>query len=241
MIISHKHKYLFVELPRTGTTAIHDELIKNYDGEEILLKHATYRDFLKVASEEEKNYFVFSCIRNPMDRVVSLFLKLQNPTGQFNKTQYRRSKTISAIVFNKRIRYIQKYNPSFANYFKKFYHLPYDDWSSLDHHRFDFILRFENLNNDFQTLLKKIGLKKVRDLPTINKTASKKVYVDYFTPDIQKKACKIFGPFMQKFEYEFPSDWITCHLNQWDYLKYKFWSNVLKIYWTSKFRKPKIK
>ncbi len=57
MIISHKHKYLFVELPRTGSTAIYEELCQHYDGTQILFRHATYDDFLKVASEEEKKYF----------------------------------------------------------------------------------------------------------------------------------------------------------------------------------------
>lgn len=52
MVISHKYEYLFVELPRTGTTAIHNELLEKYDGQGILSKHANYRDFLKIASEE---------------------------------------------------------------------------------------------------------------------------------------------------------------------------------------------
>lgn len=241
MIISHKHKYLFVELPRTGTTAIHNELIKHYDGEEILNKHSTYRDFLKTATEEEKNYFVFSCIRNPMDRVVSLYLKLKNPAGQFKNKKYRKSRSISAFIFNRRIHYLQKHNASFPGYFKKFYKMPYDDWSSLDHHQFNFIIKFENLNEDFYKVLKKIGLEKVRNLPTINKTKSKNNYLDYYTEDTHKKACKIFGPFMLKYGYQFPSEWCVCNISKFDIIKYKFWSKVLQIFWTSKLRKPKIK
>ena len=54
MVISHRHRYLFVELPRTGSTAIHRELIELYDGTAILQKHATYEDFLRGATEIEK-------------------------------------------------------------------------------------------------------------------------------------------------------------------------------------------
>jgi hypothetical protein len=241
MIISHKHKYLFVELPRTGTTAIHDELIKHYDGEEILNKHSTYRDFLKIATEEEKKYFVFSCIRNPMDRIVSLYLKLKNPAGQFKNPHYRKSKSISALIFNRRLNYIHKYNPPFSEYFKKFYKMPYDDWSSLDHHRFNFLLRFENLNDDFKALLKKIGLEEVRELPIVNKTNFKNKYLEYFTPDTYKRACKVFGPFMSKFGYEFPPEWGSYNLTKWDFFKYNIWSSILKIYWKSELRKPKLK
>ena len=76
MIISHTHRYLFVELPRTGSTAISRELVQNYEGAHILWKHATYQDFLKVAKPEEKEYFVFSGIRNPLDDAVSRYFKI---------------------------------------------------------------------------------------------------------------------------------------------------------------------
>jgi hypothetical protein len=69
MIISHRHRYVFVEVPRTGSTAVSAELRENYDGHEILRKHASYRDFLRVASEEERGYFTFSAVRNPPCRV----------------------------------------------------------------------------------------------------------------------------------------------------------------------------
>ncbi len=42
MIISHKYKYLFIELPRTGTTAISKELRERYAGELIYEKHTKY-------------------------------------------------------------------------------------------------------------------------------------------------------------------------------------------------------
>jgi hypothetical protein len=45
MVISHKHKYLFVELPKTATSAISHELIETYAGEKILRKRSAYRDF----------------------------------------------------------------------------------------------------------------------------------------------------------------------------------------------------
>ncbi|MFN3939913.1 MAG: hypothetical protein ACK4IY_04960, partial [Chitinophagales bacterium] len=61
MIISDKHKYVFVELPQTASSAIAKELVAMYDGKEILFKHALYRtDFLKFANEAQKKYRVIS-------------------------------------------------------------------------------------------------------------------------------------------------------------------------------------
>ena len=78
MIISHKHKYVFVELPQTASSAIAKELKANYDGHEILFKHALYStDFLKQAKPEEKAYKVISGMRNPMDICVSNYFKFK--------------------------------------------------------------------------------------------------------------------------------------------------------------------
>ena len=49
MIISEKNKYLFLELPRTGSTAISKELRDHYDGKRILRKHSLYHEFKKIA------------------------------------------------------------------------------------------------------------------------------------------------------------------------------------------------
>ena len=71
MILSDEHRYLFVELPHTGTTAISRELQEHYGGRPILIKHARYHQFRKIATREQKSYFVFSCIRNPAEEAVS--------------------------------------------------------------------------------------------------------------------------------------------------------------------------
>ena len=59
MIVSDKYKYLFIQHPTTASTSIALELCLKYDGKPILWKHANYRDFLTIATEEQKKYFVF--------------------------------------------------------------------------------------------------------------------------------------------------------------------------------------
>ena len=55
MIISHRHRYLFVEVPHTGSHSIAEQLIRHYDGEPILRKHANVTQFLGQAAAEEKS------------------------------------------------------------------------------------------------------------------------------------------------------------------------------------------
>lgn len=204
MIISDKYKYLFIEFPRTASTAIAKELLKYYDGTSILHKHATYHEFLKVASGKEKTYFVFSTIRNPLDKTVSAYLKLYSYWQNKDLSKYD---LITKLYMRKRLKFIKNKETNFPIFFNKFYHLPYDDWSILDHKKFAFIIRYENIQNDFSEVLKKLNIKQKRALPIINKTENKKNnFYHYYTPEIRKKAKRIFSPYMQKWGYHFPND-----------------------------------
>ena len=75
MIISHKYKYLFIQNPNTGSTSIGYELCENYNGKPILYKHATYLDFEEIATREEKKYFTFTTVRNPLDKMTTIYMR----------------------------------------------------------------------------------------------------------------------------------------------------------------------
>ena len=56
--------------------------------------------------------------------------------------------------------------------------------------------------------LKKSGIKNPKDLPVENKTDGKKKDLsEYYTKDIQSLALFVFGPFLKKYDYEFPEYW----------------------------------
>ena len=55
--------------------------------------------------------------------------------------------------------------------------IPYDDISTLDHKKFSYLIRFENLTKDFENALKEIGINPVRELPVYNNTKHKKHYI----------------------------------------------------------------
>ncbi|MEM9255837.1 MAG: sulfotransferase family 2 domain-containing protein [Pseudomonadota bacterium] len=214
MVISHSHKYLFVELPLTGSTAISKELTLNYGGELILHKHATYREFLRVATDAEKEYFVFSGIRNPMERAISQYEKYySNHKNRFTdeKKLARRKgfySSLDKMMDLKRFRFIQEHGDNFPAYLNRFYKIPYDNWSRLDHHRFDFVIQFERLQEDFSEVLSRIGIEQVRALPLVNKTEKKSLeFSDYFTVETKARAVTVFGPFMEKWNYAFPTEW----------------------------------
>jgi hypothetical protein len=235
MIISDKYKYVFVQLPRTGSTAIGRELCKLYDGKQVLYKHCTYYEFLKVASEERKDYFVFSCIRNPLDDAVSRFFKLKtNYRERYTDPEKveRRRKNFVERIEDRLFHYIQENDVDFETFFLKVYRIPYNDWSSLDHDELDFVIRFENLGKDFAEVLQLIGIEQVRTLPVRNKTPKRKTdYLTHYTPATVERAKRVFGPYMKQWGYEIPNEWGDDTVPWWNQAEFRFFTFLRTIYW----------
>lgn len=209
MVISNEYRYVFVELPRTGSTAISKELQTHYDGRRILKKHSTYRDFLRQASPQEAGYFAFAGIRNPMDKLVSLYFKYK-----YDHRNYADPRTLrgSSIFVRKlmlsQFRFVHDRGASFPEFFRRYYRLPYDDWSSLDHRRMNFVIRFEHLADDFAQLLQRLGVTQKRTLPLANKTNDREAdFWSYYPPGIRGRAKWVFGPYFRRWSYDFPIEW----------------------------------
>lgn len=234
MIISHSHKYLFVELPRTGSTAVRRELIENYDGTKILNRHSTYFDFLRICTSEEKKYFVFSCIRNPLDVAVSLYFQLKtNHNEKYTDPEMlKRRKSIVERIQNLMFNHVQDSNADFQTFFLRWFFVPYNNWASISYSHYDFVMRFENLQEDFTTALHMIGLEPKRSLPAKNVTAVRdKNFLSYYSPKTIRRAKRVFGPFMKQWGYQFPSEWGDSSVQWWNQLEYDALTMVRTIYW----------
>ncbi|MEP2448783.1 MAG: sulfotransferase family 2 domain-containing protein [Balneola sp.] len=245
MVISNEHKYLFVEVPRTGSTAIRNELVENYSGEIILHKHATLSEFLRTASKDEKDYFILSGRRNPLDRTVSEFLKYRNNHNDVLNRFSTRVKEFNwftlkyhrANYFLRRVKFAQKESTTFENYYNKFFNKPYCDFGYYDHPRSNFVLSFEQLNQDFETAIEMLGIDLVRKLPQKNKTKNKnKVFWDYYdTAGLRRKAMKNTSIYYSISGYQFPDSWGNYKPSILDWVKFYF-SNFPKMFYWKYFR-----
>ncbi|MET1232508.1 MAG: hypothetical protein ABWY52_06625 [Candidatus Limnocylindrales bacterium] len=206
MIISDEHRYVFVEQPHTACTAIRAELLELYGGRPILKKHATYAEFLRVATPAQKRYFVFSGIRNPLDERVSMFFKYRTD----HKRKYSKGEQSRSLSERQRdeFAYVTAEQADFGTYLRRFYRRPYDNDTLIYHKRMDAIIRFENVQEDLSRVLERLGLEQVRPLPVVNQTSERGEYLDYYPKAIRPHAARIFGPFMQKWGYPMPDAWI---------------------------------
>ena len=234
MIISDRHRYLYVELPRTGSSAVSAELQANYDGELILRKHATYGDFLRLATDDQKSYFAFSGIRNPLDVAVTRYVHIRaDSKGHFtDPAAIARRNTLASRIERRIFSWVQRTDASFEQFLRRWYVLPYDTWASLDHQRMDFIIRFESLDEDFAEAIRRIGLEPVRPLPVVNATPERgRDFVSYYTPAAIRRAAWVFGPYMEQWGYAFPADWGRIRIPWWSRVLFRVARVPRAIYW----------
>jgi len=206
MIISHRHRYLFIEVPHTASSAIGVELRRHYGGEAILTKHANWSQFRAQASADERKYFVFGSVRNPLDTIVTEYFKYRtNHAGAYTDPARRDDK--GGWVEE---RQMERYEfvgrgADFAAFFARYYTTIHHNWVLIG--RFDRVMRFENMANDFPATLRQLGIEPVRELPVSNRTQREADFEALYTPEIRDRAVRLIGPFMEKWGYEFPEDW----------------------------------
>ena len=178
-VMSDKYKFFFVHIEKNAGTSI-CSMFKKLDKVEYLkdfkfrgtkvygsVRATDYIDYFGDHKWDE--YFSFCFVRNPWDRMVSWFSYLQrhkNPPKNFKKWLKE---------------YNFKGNEIQTNYFMT-------DKNKI---LVDFVGKFENLKNDFDKVLEKIGLSNDKKL-TIENTSKHKPYVEYYddeSKNIIKSRC----------------------------------------------------
>ncbi|MFC2023138.1 sulfotransferase family 2 domain-containing protein [Chloroflexota bacterium] len=233
MIISHQHRYLFVELPHTASTAIRRELLANYDGSPIMHKHATYIDFERTVDAGARSYFVFSCIRNPLDVAVTLYHRCRR-TDLRSVENWKGGHDFLRrwLIEGRRHALVKSARSDFASHFRRSYRFPHSDWSSLSHRDFDFVIRYENLQEDFGRAIELLGMEIKRPLPRENRTPGKaREFSSYYTPEIIARARWVFGPYMQVWGYDFPVEWGDESVHWLSRLEYRIIVIIRNFYW----------
>ena len=236
MIISHKYKYIFIGLPLAASTAISKELCEQYEGKPILAKHSIYQDFLKIATEEEKKYSVIACARNPLDLSVSYYTKMINDiSGNFsNERLLRKNGGHLKMRDYKLSRYLRDNNSSYGDFLRRYYLFPFDNWLSITSPYCGFIIRFENLQEDFEKALKYCNISPKRKLPIINKTKNKVGFESFYNEKNSELSLSIFGPYMLKHGMPFPEIWKEKKVSSFSLLLFKLFGYIRKIYWIKK-------
>jgi hypothetical protein len=188
MIINHKHKYIFIGLPFSASSAISKELIEQYDGEYILNKHANIQTFLSANKLDINDYTIFAVFRDLEEILFTRYNKYKyNSKEVYSNPLYlakngghvtEKALRIHNKIVNERINF-EDFIVKFSN------NIPYDFVFSINAPYLTDILYFNNLSADFDKVLAKIGFENRRELPLYNKTEKKDI-----KPEISVKVKK---------------------------------------------------
>ncbi len=185
MPIYHKHKCIFVHIPKSAGSSMHQALGgTGYSGHQ---KH--------IKSKKTKNYFKFTFVRNPFDRFVSTY---------FYFKKYGRDGCGDIEMGN----VVNRYNSlkDFVINFDKIHKTEwcYPHWKQQTNWIYkdiDFIGRFENLQEDFNIVCDKIGIPQ-QELPHRNKSKHKH-YTEYYDDETRQIVAEKYAKDIEYFGYEF--------------------------------------
>lgn len=187
-MISDKYKAIFVHVPRTGGHSISAVLDYNIRVKK-LSRHAYPKEYLEKFPEKTKEYFKFTFVRNPFDRLVSCWIRSSKLyTKDFNKIKldHRNKKFFENYVrpeFQKFVKYNLRsllYNAHFR---------PQYLWhENID---YDFIGRFEFLNDDLKYVIGKINIVsyKIRKLSSTQRVP----WADYYNDETKEMVKNLYN------------------------------------------------
>jgi len=213
-MISHKHKCIFVEVPKTGSTSIRAMLGKAYiphlnlveiktlmenswtqfGGRTNRIRAALYQLLprerkIEIGRRQFESYFKFGFVRNPWDRVVSLYERTE-PIQMKDK-----------MSFDEFVEWIQFSSATCIHSSPHRYQL---DWflDGSGNMLADFIGRFECLERDWAVVADKLGITE-KTLPHARENPRARPYTEYYTARTRDLIAQKFKIDIEHFGYDF--------------------------------------
>jgi len=218
-LISHKHKFIYYQVPKAGCTSI-KFFIATLDSIEGFFPSLPVLDihslaFPKLSSAEArlspyKDYFHFTFVRNPYDRLLSCYInRIYEPAlhnrndnlhtnGEFNRFLWQYGQLgWKKMSFGDFVQLVTRIADRSCNkHFRPQHCL-------LDLDLLDFIGRFENFNQDFLYVRKQIGLSD--DTLHLQKMNASKhsLYQNYYNDKLRKMVARKYARDLEIFNYDF--------------------------------------
>jgi len=211
-MISHKHKCIFLHIPKAAGTSI-ERFLKKLDPD-IPSKVLRKRGFSRFLNDY-LNYYVFSFVRDPYDRFVSAWkwgeLKFSK---EGSLPFYRKSRSVSFEEY-----VLLTTDPDYRSNHIELWS-EYDDYHTLPQFEFfpnlngghyftdkinpdftcDFVGRFENINEDFNKVCASIGVKELKLPHAYNSKTFKQPFA--WTDSLKYKVYSYYKKDFKLFNYE---------------------------------------
>ena len=200
-MISLQKRFLFVHIPKTAGNSI-QTILRHYSEDEIVAlradqdgierfglrnpkykikKHSTLAEYRAALGEAHfQDLYKFTCVRNPWDRMVSYYFGTTQLVETWDRKEFRKL-MLRALSVTDYLRLDQGKEDPFSNV--------------------DYIMRFENLADDFRTVCETLGILPVT-LPQYNRS-SREHYSKYYDDELRELVRARFAAEIERFGYIF--------------------------------------
>jgi chondroitin 4-sulfotransferase 11 len=209
-MINHNHQFIFIHINKCGGTTITKSL-HTEQGEFSFMGHDDALTYKLNYPNEFDIYFKFTTVRNPWSRLVSFYNYHVSKRWKFGlKWDWD---TTNATIFTEFIRIVSSYTAekqrsifqgtaSPCTYHKRILSNQLD-WITDENGDIvvDHIMRFENLQQDFNIVCDKIGIPR-QQLPHKNKSHHKH-YTEYYDNETREIVAERCAKDIEYFGYKF--------------------------------------
>lgn len=200
-MVSFQKRFIFVHVPKTAGNSI-QSVLREYSEDEIVAlragqdgierfglrnpefkikKHSTLAEYRAALGEARfRDLYKFTGVRNPWDRMISYYFRpTQHPTT-WNRKEFRKV-MLKALSVPDYLRLEEGEEDPFGNV--------------------DYIIRFENLADDFHSVCAVLGIPTAR-LPQYNRS-TREHYSKYYDDELRELVRKRFAMEIERFGYTF--------------------------------------
>ena len=202
MIISHSKQFTFLKSPKTASTSTERLLETVCNGEDIIgwrgpppkpedteyYNHMNLNQLKeKVAEDDWNTYYKFGNVRNPWDRVVSSYFYRKDVLSKnpYNTTDWQDGESFEQFVLTRKL-------PGKLSVF-------FDGFTEMD-----FLIRFENIEEDIQTVSDTLNLNLNIDLlPHTHEGVREKDYKPYYNTETKDFVAQYYAEEIAYLGYTF--------------------------------------
>ena len=200
-MISFQKRFLFVHIPKTAGNSI-QSILRDYSEDELVAlrgeqdgierfglrnpkykikKHSTLAEYKAALGEVQfGDLYKFTCVRNPWDRMVSLYFTPTQDIGVWDRKKFKKA-IVKALSVADYLRLDKGEEDPFGNV--------------------DYVMRFENLADDFRTVCGTLGISPTT-LPQYNRS-SREHYSKYYDDELRELVRARFAAEIERFGYIF--------------------------------------
>ncbi len=191
--VSEDKKIIYMRCGRVGSTSIVNNLPQSIEVSLPYFYGNGTNDWIENITDEEikKNYFVFTFVRNPFDRLVSAW----NMFAQKNKAK----PNFSDFVKERGVGCLMYEDGSFTNdhWFPQSKYVEFDDGEKFT----NFIGKFESMSENWKTFAKQHKLNE--NLLSLGGKSNHNNYRQYYNDELIKIVSEIYQSDVELFDYEF--------------------------------------